>query len=598
MIPKFVLIDTVLPYERKQRIYSSLASSQAQDSPDIFRVGDDVVNLISSKAGSKSAYRALVLFLKRGQVDFVVSDFDDPGFSFEQADSNQITYLYTFNGDYNLPTYNIYLKKKDFESVLKDNTKNQAALVVNFYTSLFVISPLAKSKSDFAHERTLQLIASEGDHSSDSVQSYLDRAVANQDHSYLLKLIDEYDVRNDPDRVYLESVYEAVSKLSRIDITEGRELLAWYRYVLEGNMREVFNWSEEQMLIEIGRLIKQATRSQGVVILNCLLTIKKELVYKNSSIPAEEDNLENYNHEFIFPYSRAEYYNGEVFFIPQCKIDVDQEVFDSLVISEDKKLENLDRFCQDLKKRASESFESDSELEAGIKNRDNSVAIAQILQKAKSLLEKRRSNGDNRAVVIGVLAPAAAGKTTISKLLTLGGESLKLKTAHVGCDAYLHPGQGLRYDLNLGSNYRNIHIWGPGIYNDLEIFQALNHLKHGGELKKSVDVHGKKEAETVGPDLDLVITEGVFAGIDKDVLSVIDVLVCLYIDSETELTRFELKWGRDSGKGSTHQGTFVPLEFAEKQFYETKDGMKKLIEERADFVWIRKKRTLNIKKQI
>ena len=130
---------------------------------------------------------------------------------------------------------------------------------------------------------------------------------------YLLGLIDSYDIRNDPDRVYQQAIYKSLRELElkkgHLIITNGKDLLAWHRYMLESEIRNKEVWTIDEVILKVSDIIRKGV-SDG--------WIKKTLVYRDDSIAIDEKGLGKYNHRYLFPYRHANYHNNTIVFIPQC----------------------------------------------------------------------------------------------------------------------------------------------------------------------------------------------------------------------------------------------------------------------------------------
>ncbi len=563
-------------------------------------VCDEAIEYIARRVPYKSVYEKLVFFLKRGQIVFIVHDLaGQTHFPGKTTGKHDILYFDTLSRRGCLPVFNIHVTKSCFDTKLKNNIEAQAMLILEFYAEKVLVSPLKGTRRQFAREKAKALTdpSKRGLYLDKQRQKELDSALKAGDQEYLFGLINSYDIREDPDRIYIQAIYGAIGRLKNIDIRTGNDLSAWYRYMLESSIREEERWPVDRIILNISNIIREAVKKEGTRLGPTEIKIKKRLIYKEDNSDRDTEDLSEYNHGFVFPYRRADYHNGIIIFIPQSHIELSEKIFIEEQIDPNKDRDSLNAFTEDIKVRASEENSLNSNLETGLKHPDDLMAARKIIQAAQGIVKKRRACEDKRAVVIGVLAPASAGKTSFSQVLTLGSMAMGMKTGYVGCDGYLQPGDGFRYDYDETKDaYRNTHIRGPGIYDDVKIRRVLDHLKQGGALHKTADKHAKTGAEEIGPDLDVIISDGVFIGIDKELLDIIDIFVSLYIDNETEETRLELKWRRDTAEGATHKGIHLPLDFAKKQFHETGDGMRRLIPERADFVWVREQRKLYIRK--
>ncbi|HDZ77345.1 MAG TPA: hypothetical protein ENH41_04605, partial [Candidatus Omnitrophica bacterium] len=569
-----------MSYEDKLRLNNLKDNLYSQELYEIIPVEKEVIKYIKARAPPKSVYDKLVFFLERGQIKFYTLDDLTGSINFPRKIKAQKGIRY-FNS-YGEKTHYIHVTKTYYNSHLRGNTELAARLIFHFWVERFLPPPYMKTRHQYANEKEKALVdpSERGLYVSEETQKKLDKAVEDKNQDELLDRIDRYDIRRDPDTVYQQALYEAVKrlekKLGHLTIRTGKELLAWHRYMIEGTLREDKRWKATDIVSKISDIIRKGIKKGW---------IRKILLYRNDSIDLYEKDLTKYDYRYMIPYSHNNYHDGKVVFIPQCPIEWEDDVFNygSINLTDDKK--SLESLIRGIEKKAIEENSLTENVKAGLTFLDEIWVIKEVLGKVGEIVSERRFNEDRRAVVVGILAPGGAGKTTFAETFTLAVKAIGLKSGYVGADAYLHPGSGFRYDT-AEDGYRDTHIWGPGIYNDIELWRVLNHLKEGKSLIKAPDEKAMKAAEEIGPDLDMVVTDGVFMGLDKQLSEVIDILVSIYVD-RNEVVRLEAKIGRDMVKGSMHKGIEIILDFSEKQHHETKDGVRTLILERSDFVWLR-----------
>ncbi|TAN59446.1 methyltransferase domain-containing protein, partial [bacterium] len=576
-------------YIEKIHLLDLSAALQAQGLSRDEPVSPKAVKYLQARAPPGSVYETLVLYLKRKQITFVVDDLGGKCL-YPSVVSGRDDIRYFESADVagkDLPLYRLHVTKDYFNTDLKDNPEKQAQFVLHFFVEKFLPPPYDKPRHELARKKEDALVREgplsrvsrkrkEGPKLDKRQQSGLDRAVKDKDYRYLLGLIDSYDIRKDPCRIYLQAVYDSLGevekKLKHLTIKTGRELLAWHRYMLESSVRKDKRWTNDKVILKISNLIREGVEGGR---------IRKSLVYRDDDVDINEKDFTRYNHRFVFPYRHPRYHRGAVVFIPQCPVELGERGYIPLQAVE---IAN-DNLAERLQSDFSGLFGA---LEAN-KSRETLKFIEVALERAIKIRNNLRAKGDRRAVVIGIVAPAGSGKTTLAELLTSAAQIMGMKSGYLGADGYLHPGDGFRYDYRKPRaypprKYRQSHLWGPGIYNDIEIWRALYHLKEGGALIKMPDTHARKPVGILGPGLDIVVTEGVFLGLDKELSELIDVFISVHIDDEI---RFEKKMARDMAKSSTHKGLEIILDFSEKQHHETRDGLRTLMLERADFVWRR-----------
>ncbi|MFA5350183.1 MAG: type I phosphomannose isomerase catalytic subunit [Candidatus Omnitrophota bacterium] len=565
-------------------------------------VNQDVIAYLRERSPpSGNVYDKLIFYLERSQIVFVADDLGTKT-HFPRANGNHNSGIRYFEiikqNKEGLPAYFLHITKAYYEAYLRDNTEAQARLILHFYVERILAPPYNMTRHQLACQKEIVLIepSKKGLYLDETRQSILDQAIAENNYIFLFNLIHNYDIRKDPDRIHLQAIYAALSqieeKVGHFDIQAGKDLLSWHRYMLESDIRVRNNWKLTDIMLNISNIMRKGVEEGW---------IKKTLIYSNQSSDIYAGNYGEYHHEFFFPYSHENYNGNAIVFIPQCPIDLNSETFSWEELNNDK------AFAEEIKSYvAINKLTIKEDIERALNEYLDEVRVIHgILEKAKDMVKTRRASGDNRAVLIGVLGPAGAGKTTFSDLLTLTANVMALKSGYAGCDGYLHPGtvkdpkmgeqnpRGFRFDLVKYpyGEYRNTYLWGPCIYNDTELWRVLNHLREGGKLIKSADLHAGKASEMVGPDLDILVSDGVFMGMDKELSNLVDIFVSIYVDT-TEATRLQRKIGRDMNEGSTHKGTEIVLDFCEKQHHETKDGLKVLMEERADFIWLGAQRRL------
>ncbi|HDZ76719.1 MAG TPA: HIT domain-containing protein, partial [Candidatus Omnitrophica bacterium] len=577
-----------LTYNDKLRLNNLKDNLYVQELYEIIPVEKQVIKYIKARAPPKSVYDKLVFFLERGQIKFYTLELDD-ALNFPRAESikNNIRY---FNS-YSEKTHYIHVTKAYYDNYLKGNTELTARLVLHFWVERFLSPSYNESRHQHANRKEQALVdpSKTGLYLDKARQQHLDRLVKEENQEDLLGLITEYDIRMDPDRVYQQALYEAVRKLEKklghFTIERGEDLIAWHRYMIESDLRKELNWELTDIVLNISNIIREGVEAGW---------IKKTLLYRDNDVEVYDRNLAKYNHRYLFPYSHQNYHSGQVVFIPQCPIKLDEAEFSEVSINVEPQRAQLGEFAAGMQIKAVDQGIAPDKAKKTIGGLDKTVVIKMVLEEINKIRRERRFNNDNRAVVVGILAPGGAGKTTFAEALDLASKAIDLKSGYVGADGYLHPGSGFRYDTD-EEGYRNTHIWGPGIYNDIELWRILNHLKEGRSLIKSADKHARKAAEEIGPELDVLITDGVYLGLDKQLGDTIDILVSLYVD-RTEATRLAIKTERDMAKGSTHKGTEIILDFSEKQHHETKDGLKTLMLEKAEFVWLRHQLTVYVRR--
>jgi len=555
-------------------------------------VNQDVIAYLRERSPPQSTYDKLIFFLERGQIVFVADDLDGKTY-FPRANDHKnhdIRYFEIIKKNKEgLPTYYIHITKAYYETYLEANIEAQARLILHFYAERILAPPYQVTRHQFACEKEIALVhpSKRGLYLNAKQQTRIDRAVETNNYKYLFGQLQNYDIRKDPDRIYLQAIYSALSqieeKIGNFEIQTGEDLLSWHRYMLESDLRTRKEWKLIDIMLHISNIIREGVAKGWV---------KKTLIYHDESTDISPRNYIGYHGEYLFPYHHKNYHQGSVVFIPQCPIELSNAAFSWESLSDDT------TFAEQIRDYVfSNNLAIKPDLEKALNKYLGELgAIHRILEKAEDVMLERRAAGDNRAVVIGVLGPGGAGKSTFSDLLTLAAKAMGFSAGYVGCDAYLHAGGKFRYDMIKlpEGEYRNTNIWGPGIYNDTELWRVLNHLKYGGKVYKGADQYAGNEADLVGPNLDVLISDGVYMGLDKELSDTMDILVSIYVDT-TEATRLERKIGRDmdAGEGANvHKGIEIILDFSEKQHHETKDGLKVLMEERADFVWLDSSRRL------
>jgi hypothetical protein len=155
------------------------------------------------------------------------------------------------------------------------------------------------------------------------------------------------------------------------------------------------------------------------------------------------------------------------------------------------------------------------------------------------------------ARAIGICGPAAAGKTTLARLLVERQPDFQMYHA----DHVTWPGDGFRY--RQGPSTRDITLAGPGIFDDVAIAAALG--------------------ATTGP----FVVEGCFVGLDPEVRRHLEVLVAVIAPDEVRLRD---KLVRDSARSGRRID--IVADFAQKTFVEGDDGLIEVLA-LADEVWDR-----------
>jgi hypothetical protein len=564
--------------------------------------GEDVIKYIAGRVPPDSVYQELVFFLKRGQITFNVIELEGQKYFFRKTTGkHDIRYFDTCDSTGSLPAFKIHITEAYFDIHLKDNIEAQAMLLLELYVEKVLVSPRTETRHQFAVQKAKALCdpSRRGLYLDPQRQNSLDNAIREQDLKYLFDTIHRYDIRRDPDRVYLQAIYEAIGNFKTINITTGTELLAWYRYMLESGIRIAEGWRVEEVVPRITDLIKESATRGGARLGATEVKIERSLIYKSLTTGSSTE-APQYDERFLFPFNPAnpdDDHEGSAVLIPQCPVALSEKIFDQVCVTAplDSVLgQDLSEFTEGIQRQAADE-NALSDIEGALNNAEL-MAARRIIGAAEDR-RKRMGGGDRRGVVIAILAPACAGKTTFAKILTFGSQARGWRAGYWGCDGRdsLHPGLGFRYDVGQ-DGYRDTRIWGPGIYDAAKIRRALHHLRRGGALTRPADQHGKIGSNELGPDLDIIVTDGVFIGLDKELLDIIDILVCLDWDRQTDKTRLKLKWKRDTSPAGTHARIHLTLDFAEKQFHEAKDGMATLIPERADFVWVKEQRELYVRK--
>ncbi|MFA5350531.1 MAG: ROK family protein, partial [Candidatus Omnitrophota bacterium] len=685
-----------------KRVKSLALEGKSKEKP----IHQDVVAYLKERSPPKSVYSKLIFFIERRQIVFTIDDFGTAT-GFPRSNDHNNTNIRYFEvsqkNEKGLPSYYIHITKAYYKDYLENNAEAQARLLLHFYVERILAPPHDNIRHEFACQKELDLIrpSKRGLYLDESRQNILSQAVAENNYTFFFDLINNYDIRKDPDRIHLQAIYAALSrieeKIGYFDIQTGKDLLSWHRYMIE-SVRHLEQWKLSDIMLEISDIIRQGVREGW---------IKKKLIYISDDTDINTNDILEYNHTFLFPYHYKDYCDNKMIFIPQCIISLNSEVFATIFLELNDKAAQLKRFTEDLRQQALanlankiidvekvtilakdkvekaakkqfpnsdgigelvetakearlEAFTidcarkiieeiSDDGLRTRLKNKidqlgfkknldinnfsekqrkfitsnkedvikeyylsegmqrafgyiEEIMVVQKIIENAEKDINNKRAKGDKGAVIIGVLGPGGAGKTTFSELLVLAGQVMRRNSGYVGCDGYLHPGtkednpEGFRFDMVKYpyGEYRDTHIWGPGIYNDTELWRVLKYLKEGGELSKGEDPHAGKSAERVGPNLDILVSDGVFMGLDKELSELVDIFVSIYVDV-TEVTRMRAKIDRDMAKGSTHKGTELVLDFAEKQHHETIDGLRVLMEERSDFVWLREEHKLFVR---
>ncbi len=560
-------------------------------------VPNEVIEYIAERTPPDSIYEKLVFFLKRGQIIFFVIDLNQSTqFPKDSTGKHVIRYFDTDSKKNGLCIFNIHVTKSYFNAELKGSIQAQSELILKFYAERVFISPHNKTYHEFAQKKAkaLTIHSKMGLYLDEQRQDLLDAAVSAGDQKYLFGLINSYDIRTDTDRIYIQAIYAAIDNLDKIYIETGRDLLAWYRYMLESKVKDKEQWEADAVLPEITSIIKNAVNRNGTKYGSAEVKIKKTLIYMDETTALDAEPLSKYNSNFVFPHYLKKDIKDSIVFMPRCNIELHDTLFRKEHIDIKEEDDSLNSFTKDIETLAFKENKLTENLKTGLVHTDGVIVIRKIIQRAQRIIEQRRACGDKRAVIIGILAPASAGKTTFSETLTYGCKVMGLNTGYVGCDSFLQPGNSFRYDYDeCKDTYRNVHIWGPGIYNDVKAYRTIDYLKHGGLAEIPQDDHAKKGTGEVGPNLKVVISDGVFIGMEKELLEIIDIIVCLHITDET---RLQGKEDRDNREESTHKNIHLLLDFAEKQFHETGDGIRKLIPERADFIWSRETQELCVRK--
>ena len=604
MSPVSNVVDHSLRLSRADYYALPIESSGLELIPD-----KKVADLIEQASPRGSRYETLSLLLRRQQVRIVQIDQGEHRYFARSDGERNIEAFKAVGAGENRPTLNIYVTRAYFDARLKGAARPRAALILRSFAEQVFAAHLNRGRYVFAFDRAQEFASGDGFGAEFKVKTEAMTCAA------LLRWIESYDVRQDPDNIELAAVYAALSKFRQIELSTGTALLAWYRYMLEARPGSAQSWTVTEVIPNITRLIMQAVSGKGrhdqaAVRIDAHLISKQPLISNQptgdllslalidarsiSKQPSGDPlslTLSDYNPQYVFPYQREDYQDGEIILLPQCAIDLAPTDFKRIELSTLSNKPEFEKLASQIRGAVAIDHGPTADLEVGLTKPDAVAVVGAILASARKIAKQQE-----RAVLIGVLAPGGAGKTTLSLMLNYAARATGLRSAYLGCDAYLQPGNGYRYDFDPQREpYRHTHIAGPGIYDEEALWRDLAHLKQGHELRTRPDAHAGSEVETIGPDLDLIVSDGVFLGLSRDIADLIDILVCLIVDQSTEETRLDLKWRRDSDCASTHNGIHLPLDFAEKQYLETVDCLRPLSMERANFVWLREQRELHVR---
>ncbi len=517
---------------------------------ETIHISEQVVQFIQERTPTGTAYETLLFYLRRGQFVFVITNLGEEMYFPRLTRKRTLDirfYDSTLLSDDLTPVYAINVTKKFYDCHL-GNTEAKALLIFHYFVENFLPPPYKKSRHDLAVEKEDMFIQPTkiGLHLSNELEQKISKSTACGDQDFLFSTIDQYDIRKDPDGVLAQAVYQALDHISSFRITENWQFSAWYRYMLEHVFRDSGSCHPSLVLREISKNIIEGVQSGW---------ISPELIFcaaKTNKMDLNNWSYEDFNEYSVFAFSDPDYCGGALLLIPQAPIDL-----------EDSSVSNL--------------FSSE--------NADKKVLVKSLLDRVQRILCERRSDCDFRAVTIGVVGPAASGKTTLARSIRDEAENLGIKTSFFEADEFTHKGEGFRYDSD-SDGMRVTNLSGPGIYDEIGLDRILNHLKNGGEYHLKQESSKDQPDKRLGPDSELVVTDGVFLGLDQDLSETIDLLIALpdYISSKS---RLEIKSIRDSRTNTSHKGIDIPRDFSEKQFHEVKDALRPLILERADYVWQR-----------